>query len=57
MTIEELETFSNTHLFKLASEKFNRMAQLEENGAAAEEISPFMTDIKYILDLLGKRGF
>jgi hypothetical protein len=57
MTKAELEAFSNTHLFKLASEKFHKMAELDEGGAPAAEISPYLVDVEYIMVLLEKRGF
>ena len=56
MTLEELQSFTNTHLFKLASEKFHKMSELEEKGATVDEIHPYLTDIRYILSTLRERG-
>jgi hypothetical protein len=56
MKLEELETFNDSHLFKLAAEKFNRMSELHENGANAEDINPYLVDIKYILYVLQERN-
>jgi hypothetical protein len=56
MTLEELETFNDSHLFKLAAEKFTRMSELHEKGANAEDINPYLIDIKYILYVLQERN-
>jgi hypothetical protein len=56
MTVEEMEGFSNSHLLKLAAEKFHKMAELEDEGASAEEISPYLNDVKYILAVLRDKG-
>jgi len=56
MTVEELEGFSNSHLLKLAAEKFHKMAELEDKGASLEEIHPYLTDVKYILAVLREKG-
>ena len=56
MTVEELEGFSNAHLLKLAAEKFHKMSELEDKGAPAEDIHPYLTDVKYILTVLRDKG-
>jgi len=56
MTVEELEGFNNSHLLKLAAEKFHKMAELEDKGASSEEIHPYLTDVKYILAVLREKG-